>query len=232
MLKLIAAVTMLIDHVGLVLFPQHIIFRIIGRLAMPMFAYSIALGFTKTQSYKKYLLRIGLFAIISQIPFWLMIYFAQPYDFRWLNLNIGFTFLGALIALYLYKQIKENPSKPPILKIIGLIMTIIITSLINCDYGGYGILVVFVFYEYFIIRKDIKKTALALLLATLSLPILSFSNSLLEAIDLILIQSIAVGALPFIIKYEKKHIKKIKYFFYVFYPAHMLLLALLKRFVF
>jgi hypothetical protein len=63
MLKLIAAVIMLIDHIGFVIFPEHIVFRLIGRLAMPIFAYSIALGFTKTRSYKKYLLRMGIFAI-------------------------------------------------------------------------------------------------------------------------------------------------------------------------
>jgi ABC-type multidrug transport system permease subunit len=231
MLKLIAAVIMLIDHIGFVIFPEHIVFRLIGRLAMPIFAYSIALGFTKTRSYKKYLLRMGIFAIISQIPFWIMDYAAQPHNFEWMHFNIGFTFFGALIALYLYKKVKDNPSESYILQIIGIIMIIAIVSLLNCDYGGYGILVVIVFYEYLIVRKDIKKTTTALLLVTLSLPIVYLMNSLQGVIDLVVTQSIAVGALPLIRRYDKVHFKKLKYFFYVFYPGHMLLLALVKIFM-
>ena len=57
-LKLIAAVTMFIDHAGLILFPQYRIFRIIGRLAFPIYAYCIAEGFRYTRNRKKYFLRV------------------------------------------------------------------------------------------------------------------------------------------------------------------------------
>ena len=232
MLKLIAAAIMLIDHIGLVFFPQYIMLRIIGRLAMPVFAYSIALGFTKTKSYKKYLFRVGIFAIISQIPFWLMIYSANSRYFNWLHLNIGFTFFGALVALYLYKQIKDNSSGRPALQKAGLVIIILTASFMNCDYGGYGILVVLVFYEYWIRRKNIKKTALGLISATLYLALMSFPGSLSEALGLIIMQSITVGALPLIKYYQKTHFKKLKYFFYMFYPVHMVLLALIKLLIF
>ena len=68
-LKCIAIISMLIDHIGMVLFPEQLIFRMIGRLAFPIFAYVLVEGFFYTKNINKYLLRLGVFAIVSEVPF-------------------------------------------------------------------------------------------------------------------------------------------------------------------
>ena len=71
-LKIIASVCMLIDHIGAV-FPSPWVFRqvlrLIGRIAFPIYAYLIAQGCKHTKDIYKYLLRLGIFALISEIPF-------------------------------------------------------------------------------------------------------------------------------------------------------------------
>lgn len=71
MIKIIAFITMLLDHICDVYFPNLIILRIIGRLSFPLFAWEIAKGFKRTRSIKKYVLRLLIIAVISQGPHYL-----------------------------------------------------------------------------------------------------------------------------------------------------------------
>ena len=98
-LKLLAFVTMLIDHIGYMYFPDEIIFRIIGRLAFPIFAYQIALGYSKTSNLKKYVFRLSLFALITQIPY---SFFNPDLKFNPVHFNVLFTFITAIGLLYVY----------------------------------------------------------------------------------------------------------------------------------
>ena len=66
-LKMIAMLSMLADHIGAVLFPEQILFRVIGRLAFPIFAYTLVEGFFYTHDIKKYMCRIGILALLSEI---------------------------------------------------------------------------------------------------------------------------------------------------------------------
>ncbi len=68
-LKLMAAALMLIDHVGAILLPETVILRCIGRLAFPVFAFFIAEGYAHTRSFGRYLLRMAIWAAVSEIPF-------------------------------------------------------------------------------------------------------------------------------------------------------------------
>ena len=65
-LKWIAVLTMVIDHVGAILFPDQIWMRVIGRVAFPVYAYCLAEGFRYTSDYRRYLGRLALFAILSE----------------------------------------------------------------------------------------------------------------------------------------------------------------------
>ena len=94
---------MLIDHIGMVFFDDIIIFRIIGRIAFPIFAYLVAEGYSKTHNKKKYFLRMLIFAILSTVPFLLV----QD----GLILNIMFTFTFAIIVMYLYDNVEKAKVK-------------------------------------------------------------------------------------------------------------------------
>ena len=103
-LKLIAILSMLLDHIGAVFFPEHPAFRWVGRLAFPIFCYCMTVGLLYTRDIKKYLFRLGLFAVISQ-PFYVLAF--HPHDFvaQFTNWNIFCTLFLFKIAVK-----KEYPS--------------------------------------------------------------------------------------------------------------------------
>lgn len=98
-LKIIAMATMLIDHVGYMFFPGDMMFRTIGRLAFPIFAYQIAVGYSKTSNLKKYVERLLIFALITQIPY---SFFNPELKFAPIEFNVLFMFLAAIGVLYVY----------------------------------------------------------------------------------------------------------------------------------
>ena len=71
-LQWIALITMTLDHIGLYFFPNQILFRIIGRIAMPIFVFTLAEGFIHTKSRQKYFMRLGMLGVISEIVMILM----------------------------------------------------------------------------------------------------------------------------------------------------------------
>ena len=102
-LKIIAIVSMFCDHFGDAYIGSFSFFNLIGRIAFPIFAFQISEGFIHTKSIKKYFLRLGIFALISQIPFWLFAHkFLGPND---LSLNVFFTLFLGLLGIYLYNYI-------------------------------------------------------------------------------------------------------------------------------
>lgn len=221
MIKIIAAILMLIDHLGMLFFPNHFELRIIGRLSMPLFAYCIAQGFSKTTCFEKYFERMGLFAIISQVPFWMMIYVMDPMRFKFMHFNIGFTFLAALWTLHLYKGIKNSTSCSKVISISGIIAMLILATVLRCDYGAYAILLVLVFYEFYIMRKDIFSTFIMLIVATGVLFLMGRGSQFK-------VQLFGIAAFLIIIGLKDRPIKRFKYFFYIFYPLHMFILSLIK----
>jgi hypothetical protein len=165
-LKLIAMATMLIDHIGYMFFPQYLIFRSVGRLAFPIFAYQLAVGYEKTSNLKNYAKRLFIFGLISQIPY---SFFSPELEFKPFNLNIMFTLLLALGVVYLYDlgrvKLKEYRESKDIKKVIygaGILFAAFITVIspevleIVCearlDYGFYGLLLVMIFHLF----KDSK----------------------------------------------------------------------------
>ena len=68
-LKIIACVSMLIDHIGIVFVDNNLFMRAVGRLAFPVFAFLLVQGLLRTSDVRRYLLRLGIFAVVSEIPF-------------------------------------------------------------------------------------------------------------------------------------------------------------------
>ena len=106
-LKSIACISMLIDHFGIVFMENNRLMRAMGRLAFPIFAFLIVQGLFHTSDIRKYIVRLGLFAVVSEIPFDLAMH-----DTLWYPgaQNIFFTLTAGLFALSLI-HISE-PTRP------------------------------------------------------------------------------------------------------------------------
>lgn len=124
--------TMLIDHIGALFYQDEGIFRVIGRLAFPIYAFSTYLGYKYTRNMKRYTYRLLLLAIISQIPYMLA--------FSTLHLNVIWTLLSSLLVLQLLDKFQSGISKALIIIIFGLFM-----ELSTMDYGIYGLFLVLIF---------------------------------------------------------------------------------------
>ena len=200
-LKVIAIVAMLIDHVGHILFPEVMLFRIVGRIAFPVFAYLLAEGFVYTRDVKKYLFRLGMFAILSEIPYDLAI---MGTVLEFLHQNVFFTlFLGVLM---LWLMTKTNN----IILQYGIVaVAVLVCQFLNTDYNDIGILMIFIFYVFR--QRKIEK------LFIVGLIFLGLTSGL---------QLYALLALPLIALHNGEQGPKMKIFFYLFYPAHLLILYL------
>lgn len=215
MLKIIGILTMLCDHVGDSFIGYFSFFNLIGRVAFPIFAFQIVQGYIHTSNFKKYLLRLFIFACISQIPFMLFLStFSDNY-----YLNIFFTLLLGTIALYGYNKIKNK-----YLKICFVTLIIVISHLIHVDYGAYGVIVIFLFYIFNTKFNNRLFMCLSFSIITLFkyLPnIINYPSSSIIYLNCILFTCISL--IP-ICLYNGQQGPKIKYLFYVFYPVHLLIL--------
>ncbi len=209
-LKIFACIFMLIDHTGLALFPQKIIFRLIGRIAFPLFAFQIAVSYKNTSNKSNYLKRMLIFAFISQLPY---SFFLQVCDISPFSANVGFTFSCALFALYLIELYKKDKN---ILYLIMLFPLLVSATLLQVDYSWYGILTVILFYLI-----DFKKY---FFIAIPSFVILTCLHVIFKGS---LYQLLAIFSLIFIAMYNGKKGTNLKGFFYIFYPTHLLILSIL-----
>lgn len=219
-MKTIAVICMLIDHIGFLFFPEQMLWRLIGRLAMPIFAYGIARGAIYTRSMKDYIRKILMFALISQIPFWWMEKMAYGTSFLSLHFNIGFTFLVALNIISLLQE-AEHENKPLTLgKILILAILLISADLLHLDYGSYGILVVLLCY------KGIKGQQ-SMWILCFGYTVLTYLNYLSSG-PMFLLQEVGVLAFGIIIMLQDISEKKMGRLFYIFYPVHMIVLCIIK----
>lgn len=146
-LKCIAMVTMLIDHFTHVYLSYtsdiYWILRGIGRLAFPIYCFLLVEGFRHTSDYVQYLVRMGLFALIAEIPFDLALYgvpFYWGYQSVMLTMFIGLAGLGA------YRWCVNR--QLPIYAMLAAVAAIVTAWLVDCDYGAEGVLLIFLFYLF------------------------------------------------------------------------------------
>lgn len=218
-LKLIAIIAMLIDHIAAVFVPSDtilwLVMRCIGRLAFPIFVFLIVEGFHHTKDIKKYLIRMGVFALVSEIPFDLA-FFGKVLEFS--HQNVFFTLFLGLSAITLMNLVEKKFQKKIIISnLLEAFITIAfcaIAILLRTDYHYAGILLIVAFYLF---RGSKAIITLTLLIVTIT--ILG---------DINILATLAIIPILF---YNGKKGKNIKYIFYIFYPAHLLILALLKMFL-
>lgn len=131
-MQLLAMLTMLIDHIGLIFFPDESIWRIIGRIAFPLYAYGIVEGHRHTSNLSKYLLRLFILMILSQVPYMLAI--------QTVRINVIGTLLLSVLALIALDRLKKNS-----IKILVILLCVVVMELIPMDYGSYGLLLVLIY---------------------------------------------------------------------------------------
>ena len=217
-LKIIALISMFCDHFGDAFFKHYSFLNLIGRIAFPIFAFQISEGYIHTKNLKKYMTRLFIFAIISQIPFSL---FLNEFVSSGITLNIFFTLFLGLVCIKTYDYFSKSNHK-----ILGIFLILIIFcmgEIINVDYGCWGIIVIFMFYL-------LKNNKCAMILSYISLCIIRYSYIIISSrfsIEYIYLAIATIFPIIFISLYNGKQGYRIKYLLYVFYPIHLLLLYFL-----
>ncbi len=226
-IKRIAAVTMFIDHIGAAFFYIftsqydgmedfagadiiYDILRIIGRCAFPLFCFLLVEGFWHTRSIKKYAARLLLFAAISEVPFDLA-FFDSVWNMQ--MQNVFFTLFFGVCAMWSLHQCKKLQD-PAVAKTkwymaagwIGALLCVFAAHVLQTDYGAMGAVLILVLY---LLRQDRVLACIA------GYGAICFVGGELWCFPAFLL-------LPL---YNGEKGKSNKYFFYVFYPAHILLLA-------
>jgi hypothetical protein len=198
---------MTLDHIGAFLFPQYIILRIIGRFTMPVFSYGVATGIINTKNPGKYHLRLLIFAVISQIPFELA---------GGSGYNIIVTIFVTALFLWLIRQ------KKPFFYLLSLI-PFAASIFIPMDYGVYFLLlstIIYLLYDRmlaaFVLGSLLSVTA-AVFWYNTPLQIFSIAGLIFACFG----QSGYIGDLL-----PKIHLNK--YFFYIYYPVHFMVIYFLK----
>ena len=218
-LKLMAAALMLIDHVGAILLPETVILRCIGRLAFPIFAFFIAEGYAHTRSFGRYLLRMAIWAAVSEIPFNLEFgHFFVPG-----RQNVLWTFCLALLTLRGLDRLRREPGAIGYAgAALALAAGFAAGELLRTDYGGWGVVTVALLY----LCRDGKYAKLWLFLAMAAVNGLGMGSLTMPAFGGEMpIQIFAVAALPLLWLYNgRPGAKGWRWAFYVFYPAHLLVL--------
>ena len=230
-LKILAMVLMVCAHLWSTVIAGHNWLDAIGRLAFPIFAFQIVEGFYHTKNFKKYLLRIFLFALVSELPFNLMAEGAWIYPF---HQNVMFTFCIALLFMGWTEKVRGASKWRFVLRMtVSVIGGFLLGFLTMVDYFGYGILMVLVFYLFRNMRFGWIGQLVCMIyinwemMGGLVYPVELFGRT----VD-IPQQGLAVLALIPIWLYNGKqgpHSKVMQYAFYAFYPVHMTVLAILMR---
>lgn len=234
-LNIIAMTLMLMDHLWATLLPAREWLTCAGRVAFPIFAFMAVEGYFHTRSFKKYILRMLLFAVLSEIPFDLM------YGGTWfypVHQNVLWTFLLGLLGVWLMEQVRKKGKTWMYLLVCVLVVPagLVLGTLCMVDYYGVGVLTVFVFYFLhgrkwwcFLGQLAALYWLNVELLGGLMYPVQLFGMEF-ELCQ----QGLALLALIPIWLYHGRqgyHSKPFQYLCYAFYPVHMLLLVVVLNFI-
>ncbi len=216
-LKWIAIVTMFIDHLALTSLNPYgpnegVLYdtmRTIGRIAFPLYCFLLVEGFKHTGNYRRYVFRVGLFALISEIPFDMAIYGRL---FFWEYQSVMVTLLIGLVGLGAYRWCVY--SRYPIYGIMVVIAAVLTGWLTNCDYGAEGVLLIFIFYllQHQPVIRAVCVAVWCVMMGGLEV------WGVLALLPIMLYNGQKGGGR-----------KGFKWFGYAFYPAHLFLLWMLNR---
>ena len=197
---------MAVDHVGVLFYPEHVVLRIIGRFAFPIFGYLLILGTENTRNIRNYFLRLIVFAAISQIPYFL-VHGYEPFE----TLNIFFTLSFGLMFL---------------VNSLSLIPVLLVSMFVDFDFGLYGIVLIAC------LRLLRERTAFGIL-AYMVFSIITLTISPIQLFQLLALPLILLhhtGYLKMTRTVVGKNVYPMwrKYLFYLFYPLHLTILYLIR----
>ena len=236
-LKCIALVTMIIDHVGLVFFPTTWWIREIGRLSFPIYAFLLAQGLIHTRSKPKYALRLLAFGIISEVPHDLA---CKGKFLEWTSQNIMFELLAGLIVLWCIDVIisKESRWWQRVICIIPIVPVTFLSAYLSLSYGVYGIALMvgyYIFSKWNPFKKCSPLAALSgsgITYAFNGVRVWRFTafGKLLKILSINTIQMYAIySGIPILFYNGKPGKYKLKWFFYTIYPVHLLILYFIAK---
>ncbi len=226
-LKMIAMVAMLIDHVGAVILEpmliqsgySHALYEtdmfmrlVIGRMAFPIFCFLLVEGMRTTSNIYRYGFRLLVFALISEVPFDLAL---NGVWIVWDHQNVMFTLLIGLAVTSLSckaEEVLKNVIMKAIAELAVLVAGMLLADVLRADYGSYGVLCIAVLYYF---RRDRGGQLLAGTIAFVA------GDYLLNGSTSELVAPLALLAATC---YNGERGMKLKYLFYAFYPAHLLVL--------
>lgn len=216
-LKFLACAIMLLDHIGATLIPWGTL-RIIGRLAFPIFCFLLAEGAHYTRSPRNYLLRLGIGAILSELPFDLALFGS----WSWQHQSVMITLLLGAMALLAMKRMTQ-----PLLKILVLLLFAFLADFMNTDYGGAGVLMIALFG----LTRERKYGWVVQLLGMYLICRWIIPGGVVWFIDrYVFIEIFAILALIPIWLYSRKKStssRAVQWAFYLFYPVHLWILYLI-----
>lgn len=220
-LKLIACLTMLIDHIGYVFFPDVAFLRILGRIAFPLYCFLLCQGLLHTKNPLRYLLRFVIILVISEIPFDLLFSRCITWEYQ----NVMFTLLLGLVMGLCFRRISSLP-----LKLLCIIPFALAADFLQSDYGAYGILVI----ALFLLSQNTAHPRLAEFLGLFLLSFYHYDVQIPVFSILLPFQLFALLAMIPICLYSGKKSTQsaiLKCLFYLFYPLHLVVLLLLSIFI-
>ncbi|MEF9840731.1 MAG: TraX family protein [Lachnospiraceae bacterium] len=237
-IKIIALISMVIDHFGQIVLKNGIVLNapyqafsdeqfavllklvegchIIGRIAFPLFCFLLVEGFLHTHNLKKYILQLGIFAVLSE-PIYDLAVAEKIFSMK--QQNVLFTLLLGIITLAIIKKCKENIPCTIMITIISSLLSFVL----HLDGWYYGILLIVTLYVFH--NRNITKYTLAIVIMFLC----GLDFSLKALLDPYFIT--AACSLIIVNFYSGERGIKLKYFFYAFYPIHLIAFYMLATYV-
>lgn len=234
LLKLIACITMLIDHIGASLFPDLLWIRVIGRIAFPIYCFLLAEGMRHTHDPLKYLLRLFIGIFLAELPFDFLFFGGLTWSHQSVMVTLT---LGGFMLLCMDKVSHKA------LKLLLIIPFALVAEVFLCDYGGYGILLIAIFA---LTEKWLYRLTLVLALGLINdaqyivdslqyFPDWPTNVAVKHIISLWPpIQSFSVVAMAPISLYSGRKLTRsraVQTGFYLFYPVHLAVLAILANYL-
>lgn len=212
-LKIIAMISMLIDHIGVAFFPGVRVFRCLGRLAFPIYAYMIAEGCRYTKNRKRYLGMMAAMAIVFQVVYF--VFMNSLYQGILVNFALSIAAIFAIDSFIKNKRIINRILTSSIVLLVLFISIILPITLseygFSIDYGLYGLCLPILVYF-----APSKKWGL--IFTSILLTVMSITSG-------VYYQLLSLLTIPLFILYNgERGNKKLKYVFYLFYPIHLVLI--------